>query len=66
MSRNIFLLHIILIIHLLQAKGLGFMNQAQKDSHIDNNEKFAYWGDSRIGKGKRGGWGEWGRGGGDY
>ena len=41
MSRNIFLLHIILILHLLQAKGLGFMNQAQKGSHVDNNEKFA-------------------------
>ena len=41
------------------------MNQAQKDSHIDNNEEFAHWGDSRKGKGKRGGWGEWGGGGGD-
>ena len=23
-----------------QAKGLGFMNQAKKDSHVDNNYKF--------------------------
>ena len=23
------------------AKGLGFMNQTQKDSHVDNNYKFA-------------------------
>ena len=25
------------------AKGLGFMNQAQKDSHVDNNYKFAIY-----------------------
>ena len=25
----------------LQAMGIGFMNQAQKDSHVDNNYKFA-------------------------
>ena len=24
-----------------QAKGLGIMNQAQKDSHVDNNYNFA-------------------------
>ena len=26
-----------------QAKGLGFMNQAQKDSIVDNNYKFAIY-----------------------
>ena len=26
-----------------QAKGLGFINQAQKDSHVDNNYKFAIY-----------------------
>ena len=41
MYENMFLLHIILIIYSLQAKGLGFMNQAQKYSYVDNNKKFA-------------------------
>ena len=27
----------------LQAKGLGFMNQAKKDSVVDNNYKFAIY-----------------------
>ena len=27
----------------LDAKGLGSMNQAQKDCHIDNNSKFAIY-----------------------
>ena len=26
-----------------QAKGLGFMNQTQKDSHVDSNYKFAIY-----------------------
>ena len=26
-----------------QAKGLGFMNQAQKNSHVDNNYTFAIY-----------------------
>ena len=26
-----------------QAKGLGFMNKAKKDSHVDNNYKFAIY-----------------------
>ena len=27
----------------IQAKGLGFMNQAHKDSNVDNNYKFAIY-----------------------
>ena len=29
--------------YIIQAKGLDFMNKVQKESHIDNNYKFAVY-----------------------
>ena len=33
----------ILVIDMWQAKGLGIMNQAQMDSHVDNECKFVIY-----------------------